>query len=134
MPGVEWMLPLLLNRVNAGLCTLNDVARWVCEGPAKTYNIPRKGRLEVGYDGDIVLIDMNEERVITDESARTKVGWSPYTGWTVKGWPVLTAVLGRPVFRDGKIVDDVRGSELTFRRVDPAHPRAAESAIRSWQS
>lgn len=134
MPGVEWTLPLLLDRVNAGACTLNDVARWVCEGPAQTYRIPRKGRLEVGYDGDIVLVDMAEQRDITHEMARTKVGWSPYAGRSVQGWPVMTGVMGVPVYRDGQIIDSVRGSQLTFGRNELGHHRTDQGSVRSWQS
>ena len=114
MPGVEWALPLMLHQVNSGRATLNQVAGWMCEGPAKAYNIPRKGRLETGYDADIVLVDMNETRVITDESTRSGCGWTPYAGWEVSGWPVLTAVMGRPVFRDGEIVNGVRGRALNY--------------------
>ena len=133
MPGVEWLLPLLLDRVNAGLCSVNDVARWVCEGPAATYGIRRKGRLEVGYDGDIVLVDMAEERVIDAETVRCKVGWSPYVGRRVQGWPVLTAVMGRPVFRDGGIVPDVRGKELTFTTNESGQHRTPDASVRPWQ-
>lgn len=116
MPGVEWALPLMLNQVNNDKTRLLDVARWMCEAPAKIYGVPRKGRLETGYDGDIVLVDMKETRTITNESVRSRCGWSPFEGFQVQGWPVLTAVLGEPVFRDGEIIDTVRGSELTFVR------------------
>lgn len=132
LPGVEWLLPLLLDRVNAGACTLSDVATWVCEGPARTWGLRRKGRLEVGYDGDLVLIDMKAERVITDASTRSKAGWSPWVGTAVQGWPVFTAILGEPVFRDGQVIDGVRGSELTYRRLDAAHGGAGDS-LRPWK-
>lgn len=132
MPGIEWMLPLLLDRVNAGLCSLSDVVRWVCEGPARTYRIPRKGRLEVGYDGDVVLVDMNETRTVTDASCRTKAGWSPWSGRSIQGWPVMTAVMGRPVYENGQIVDSVRGSELTYGRNEPGHTRGTDASVRSW--
>ena len=116
MPGVEWSLPLMLDQVQKGNATLNQVARWMCEAPARCYSIPRKGRLETGYDGDIVLVDMTETRTITDESTRSGCGWTPYAGWEVTGWPVLTAVMGRPVYRDGEIIEGVRGRELTYAR------------------
>ena len=116
MPGVEWALPLLLHQVNKGRATLNQVVRWMCESPARCYNIPRKGRLEIGYDGDIVVVDMAKTRTITDASTRSACGWSPYAGWDVTGWPVLTTVMGRPVYRDGEIVEGVRGRELNYAR------------------
>ena len=116
MPGVEWVLPLMLNQVNTNKATLRDVAYWMCEAPPKVYGVPRKGRLETGYDGDIVLIDMNEKRTITNDKVWSRCGWTPYEGFEVQGWPVLTAVLGEPVFRDGQIIEHVRGQELTFVR------------------
>jgi dihydroorotase len=116
MPGVEWTIPILLDQVNRGRVTLRQVAQWVCEGPARVYSIPRKGRLEVGYDGDIVICDPKLSKTVGDGPIFTRVGWSPYAGMSLTGWPVMTVVLGRPVFRDGKIVEDVRGEELTYDR------------------
>jgi dihydroorotase len=116
MPGVEWALPLMLNQVNTNKANLPDVARWMCEAPAQLYGVPRKGRLETGYDGDLVLVDMQKKRTISNENVRSRCGWTPYEGFEVQGWPVLTAVLGEPVFRDGEIIDGVRGRELTFVR------------------
>ena len=114
MPGVEWSLPLMLNRVHEGRATLQNVAAWMSENPARCYSIPRKGRLEEGYDGDIVLVDMKQQRTIEDEGTFSRCGWTPYRGETITGWPVLTALLGRAVFRDGQIIEGVRGRELTF--------------------
>lgn len=113
IPGVEWTLPLLLDAAHQGRCTLRQVARWTSEAPARCFGIPRKGRLEVGYDADLVLVDTAASREVTDASTRSGCGWSPWTGRTLTGWPVLTVVLGRPVFRDGAIVDGVRGRALT---------------------
>lgn len=116
MPGVESLLPLMCDRVAKGRITWNQVARWLCEGPARSHQILRKGRLEVGYDGDLVLIDPARTRTVEDGAVFTKVGWSPYAGMSLAGWPVMTAILGRPVFRDGQILDGVRGRALSFAR------------------
>jgi dihydroorotase len=116
MPGVEWSLPLMLDQVHRGTATLNQVARWMSEAPARCYGIPRKGRLETGYDGDFVLVDMARTKTITDVTTRSGCAWTPYDGWEVTGWPVLTAVMGRPVYRDGQIIEGVRGRELTYAR------------------
>lgn len=116
MPGVEWLLPLLLDQVHQGRCTLRQVASWVSDAPARCFAIPRKGRLEIGYDGDLVLVDMAETRTIQHDGTHSGAGWSAWAGAEVTGWPVLTAVLGRPVFRDGQIVEGVRGRALTYSR------------------
>lgn len=116
MPGVEWLLPLMADRVARGMCTWPDLARWMCEGPARCYGIVGKGKIEPGYDGDLVLVDPRATRTIRDGEVWTKCGWSPFDGWTTTGWPVMTVIDGQPVFRDGGIVDGVRGRALTYQR------------------
>ena len=112
MPGVETSLPLMLNRVNQGLCTLEEVVRWMCENPARLYGIQRKGRIEAGYDADLVLIDMAREKTIENGKLQTKVNWSPYNGWKTKGWPIMTMVNGNVVFREGEFFTGILGKEM----------------------
>ena len=59
---------------------------------------------------------MKETREITDGSTRSRAGWSPWHGARCTGWPVMTVVLGQPVFRDGDILEGVRGRALSFQR------------------
>ncbi len=112
MPGVETSLPLMLNRVNQGLCSLEEVVRWMCAGPARLYGIRNKGRIEKGFDADLVLVDMAKEKTIENGKLQTKVNWSPYDGWKTKGWPVMTLVNGNIVFRDGELFTDIKGREM----------------------
>lgn len=114
MPGVEWSLPVMLDRVSRGEMSLCEVARWMSDGPARVYGIARKGRLEVGYDADLAIVDLSCTRTVSAENTWTRVGWSPWEGRTLTGWPVMTAVLGQLVYRDGEIVDGIRGRELSF--------------------
>lgn len=113
LPTLEWTLPLLLDRVNRGVITLSDVARWSAEAPAAALHIPRKGRLETGYDGDLVLVEMGPTRVIgADAPIHSPCGWSPWEGVALTGWPILTVVLGEVVFRDGEHLTEPRGRAL----------------------
>ncbi len=114
MPGVETLLPVMLNRVNQGLCTLPDLARWMCEGPALAYGLKGKGRIEIGYDADVILVDMAKTKTVENGKLFTKVNWSPYAGQSIQGWPVRTFVHGETVFQDGAIVPGVRGRELVI--------------------
>jgi dihydroorotase len=114
MPGVETLLPLMLHAAHLGKCTLPQLERWLCSGPARVWSLPQKGRLEVGADGDVVLVDRKLARTLRDTDLQSRCGWTPYAGWTLTGWPVMTVLLGRPVFRDGGFVDGVFGEALRF--------------------
>lgn len=99
LPAVENYLALMLNEVNRGRCSLPQIAAWMSEAPASIWNMKRKGKIEVGYDADLVLVDMNLKREIRNEDQQTKCGWSPWAGETLQGWPVKTWVMGEEVFR-----------------------------------
>jgi dihydroorotase len=114
LPAVENSLALLLNEVNAGRCTLQQVVHWMCDAPALVWDIVGKGRIAVGNDADLVLVDLEKETEIRNEEQLTKCGWSPWHGTRLRGWPVRTWVMGREVFREGAIDDDVRGQEAQF--------------------
>lgn len=118
LPAVENSLALILDEVNAGRCTLNQVASWMSDAPARVWDMVNKGRIEVGYDADLVLVDMNLEETILDEQQQTKSRWSPWHGTSLKGWPVRTWVMGREVFRREPkglwFADEPCGHEIEF--------------------
>ena len=99
MPGVETSLAVMLDYVNNGRCNIEDVVRWMSTNVADCYNIVGKGKLLEGYDGDVVLLDLNLEIEVSDENTWSRVGWNPFRGRILKGWPVWTIVGGIPVFR-----------------------------------
>jgi dihydroorotase len=90
------------------------VVHWMCDAPARVWDIVNKGRITVGYDADLVLIDVNRIQVIHNEEQLTKCRWSAWHGVELTGWPVRTWVRGREVFREGKTDDEVRGVEARF--------------------
>ncbi len=114
LPAVENSLALLLNQVSLGRCTIEQVVHWMCDAPARVWDIVNKGRLAPGYDADLVLVDLNKSAVIQNETQETKCRWSPWHGTSLTGWPVRTWVMGREVFRDGRIDDSIRGQEATY--------------------
>lgn len=103
MPGLETMLPLLLNEVNSGNLSLVDVVKLTSENPAKVFRIERKGKIEYGYDADLVIVDLNLEKKVKEDELKTKCGWSPFAGWKLKGWPIKTFVRGNLVYEDGEV-------------------------------
>jgi dihydroorotase len=114
MPGVETALPLMLTQAKEGRCTIAQVSNWMSAAVARAYNIPNKGLIEPGYDADLVLVDLSTYRPVLREELQTKCGWSPFEGWTLTGWPVITIVGGQVVYDHGDIDTSVRGQALTF--------------------
>ena len=112
VPAVENSLALLLNQVNAGKFTLQQVASRMADAPARVWGLVGKGRIEKGYTADLVLVDMNRDKTITNESQFTKSKWSPWAGETLKGWPVRTIVHGQTVFVDGQLQDRAQGQAV----------------------
>ena len=98
MPGVETSLPVMLTHALKGACTIEQVVKWMSYNVAECYGMIGKGRLEEGYDGDITLVDMTTERMVDDANTWSTVGWSPFHGKKLVGWPTLTVVGGVPVF------------------------------------
>jgi dihydroorotase len=113
VPGLETMLPLLLDAVNKGKIKLKKVAELTSFNPAKLFGIKNKGKIEIGMDADLVIVDMEKEKEVKNEELFTKCKWSPFNGWKLKGWPVTTIVNGQIVYNEGKI-SDLKGREVEF--------------------
>ncbi|MCA8995477.1 MAG: dihydroorotase [Planctomycetaceae bacterium] len=116
LPAVENSLALMLDAAHRGVCTLREVVAWMCESPARIWHVANKGAIRVGYDADLVLVDLEKRQTIRDEEQLTKSRWSPWDGVTLTGWPVRTWVMGQTAFQDGSVNTDCRGREAEFRR------------------
>ncbi len=114
MPGVETSLPLMMTAMGEGKCTLAQILRWMCSGPAELYRISNKGKVAEGFDADLALVDIESSKPVRDEEVFSRTGWSPYAGRNLTGWPVYTIVGGRVVFDNGKIRPGLFGQALTF--------------------
>ncbi len=112
MPGVETSMAMMLDQVNQGRCTIEEVVRWMCENPVKLYRVRNKGRIAEGFDADITLVDLKKKKIVCGAEMFTKVKWSPFEGVELQGWPVMTIVGGRVVFENGKVNENVRGQEI----------------------
>ena len=94
MPGVQTIFPVMLDHVNNGKLTLQQLINLMCENPCKIFGIKNKGYLKEGYDADLTVADMNKEVVIKNEMIASKCGWTPFNNYKVKGFPVATIVNG----------------------------------------
>ena len=125
MPGVQTLLPLLLDHLSAGRLTLERLVDLTSAGAQRIYGLAGKGRIALGYDGDLTLVDLAARREITGDWLASKCGWSPFEGLTVTGWPVATVVRGRVVMRDGELIGPPAGRPARFVDTLPAD-RGAE--------
>ena len=114
MPGVQTLMPVMLNHVNDGKLTLNQLINLICENPIKIFGIKNKGFIKEGYDADFTIVDMNKKIVIKNENIESKCGWSPFNDVEFKGTPVATIIAGKTKMKDGKILGDPEGTPLKF--------------------
>jgi len=98
VPGVQTMLPLLLNAVNEGKLALEKVVELTCYNPSKIFKIANKGRIEKGMDADLTVIDMDLSAKVEEKNLFSKCGWSPFEGWELKGWPIKTYIAGQLMY------------------------------------
>jgi dihydroorotase len=112
--GVQTLLPLMLNHVAQGRLTLQRLVDLTSAGAQRIYNIAGKGRLAVGYDADVTLVDLKAERTIENRWIASKAGWTPYDGMRVTGWPVGTIIRGNVVMRDGGLANAAVGQPVQF--------------------
>ena len=114
MPGVQTLMPVMLNHVNEGKLTLNQLINFVCENPIKIFGIKNKGFIKEGYDADFTIVDMNKIIEIKNEDIESKCKWSPFNGDKFKGTPVATVINGDIKMKDGEIIGDPSGKPLIF--------------------
>ncbi len=114
MPGVQTLMPVMLNHVNNEKLSLKQLMDFVCENPVKIFGIKNKGFIKEGFDADFTIVDMNKKILIKNENIESKCGWSPFDNFEFKGTPVLTIVGGQIKMRDGQILGEPDGKPLFF--------------------
>lgn len=114
MPGVETLLPLLLDLVAKGELSLADVVRLLGEAPAELYAVEGKGRLETGWRGDLSIVDLEERWTVDEARLQSRCGWSAFHGTQLVGRATGTVVRGRVVFRRGALVGPPAGRPLEY--------------------
>ena len=114
MPGVQTLMPVMLNHINYGKLSLNQLMNFVCENPVKIFGIKNKGFIKEGYDADFTIVDMNKTIEIKNQNIESKCKWSPFNGFKFKGTPTHTIIAGKIKMQDGKILGDPYGTPLQF--------------------
>jgi dihydroorotase len=114
MTGVQTLVPIMLDHVNQGRLSLERFVDLTSHGPQRLFGIRGKGRIAVGYDADLTVVDLARTETIRNAWIESRAGWTPYDGVKVKGWPVGTFVRGRRVMWQGEIAGGANGEPVGF--------------------
>ncbi|MGV3652277.1 MAG: dihydroorotase [Devosia sp.] len=119
MTGVQTLVPTMLDHVNAGRLSPERFVDMTSAGPNRLFGIANKGRIAVGYDADLTIVDLKRRQTITNGWIASRAGWTPYDGVTVTGWPVGTIVRGHKVMWEGELVTPSQGQPMRFLEALP---------------
>ena len=114
MPGVQTLMPVMLDHVNHGKLSLSQLVNLVCENPIKIFGIQNKGFIKEGYDADFTIVDMNKKIKVKNENIESKCKWSPFNRFEFNGTPVATIIDGKIKMKNGKIIGEPKGKPLLF--------------------
>jgi dihydroorotase len=114
MTGVQTLVPVMLDHVNASRLTLERFVDLTSAGPKRLFGIANKGRIAVGYDADFTVVDLKRTETITNDWIASKSQWTPYDGKKVTGWPIGTVVRGNVVMWDGSLEASSQGEVVRF--------------------
>ena len=115
MPGVQTLLPVMLNHINNGKLKLEQLVKFLCENPVNIFQIKNKGYIKKDFDADFTIIDLDKKIEIKNENIESKCKWSPFHGQIFKGTPVSTIINGEIKMKDGKILGDPSGKPILFK-------------------
>lgn len=119
MTGVQTLVPIMLDHVNAGRLSLSRLVDMTSAGLNRLFGIANKGRIAVGYDADLTIVDLKRRETITNAWIASRAGWTPYDGVTVTGWPVGTVVRGHMVMWQGELTSPGKGQPMRFLEALP---------------
>ena len=114
MPGVQTLVPVMLDYVNKGRLTIERFVDLTSHGPSRIFGMAGKGRIAEGYDADLTIVDLKAKHRITNDWIESRCKWTPYHGMTVTGWPVGTFVRGARVMWNGDIIGPAKGQPIRF--------------------
>lgn len=114
MPGVQTLVAVMLTHVAEGRLSLERLVDLTSHGPQRIFGLAAKGRIAVGYDADLTVVDLKARRTIRDQDMATRVGWTPFDGFKATGWPMATIIRGAVVMREGEILKPGGGQPARF--------------------
>lgn len=114
MPGLQTLLATMLRLIDEGLIQLPDLVRMCSRNPAERFGLGRrKGRIAVGYDADLLILDPRRSGTIANADQVSRAGYTPFDGWTVKARLTNVFLRGREIVRDGRLIGPTQGKIVT---------------------
>lgn len=112
IPGAENSLEMMLKAVRCDKISLEKITEIMSRNAAEIFGIKNKGRIAVGYDADLVIVDMTTTEIISEDNVISKCGWTPYAGFEKGGKILTTIVRGNIVYDNGKFINNKIGKEV----------------------
>ncbi|MAR79096.1 MAG: dihydroorotase [Rhodospirillaceae bacterium] len=114
MPGVQTIVPMMLDHVSQGNLSIFTLVDLMSYGPAKIFGLINKGRIAVGYDADLTIVDLNAKKTISNQWIVSKCGWTQFDNFKVRGWPIATIINGSFVMKDGDLLSKPKNKQFKF--------------------
>ena len=102
-PGVQTLIPIMLNHVHEGRLSYERLVDLMAYGPYRIHKIKNKCLIRKGFNADFTVVDPKAEHIISNAEQASKSGWTPYDGKKVVGFPTMTIIGGKTIMRDGEI-------------------------------
>ena len=102
-PGVQTLIPIMLNHVHEGRLSYERLVDLMAYGPYRIHKIKNKCLIRKGFNADFTVVDPKTEHIISNAEQASKSGWTPYDGKKVVGFPKMTIIGGKTIMRDGEI-------------------------------
>ena len=121
MPGVQTLVPIMLNHVAHHRLSLRRFVDLTSAGPQRLFGLVRKGRISVGYDADFTIVDLKACWTIEPEWLASRCGWSPFIGEHLTAKPIGTMIRGRRVMWEGTLANHPMGQPVRFEATEKPH-------------
>lgn len=118
MPGVQTLLPLMLDHVARGRTSMERLVDLTSAGAQRVFGLVGKGRIVAGWDADFTIVDLKAQWTVDESWLASRCGWSPFTGMALTGRPVGTIIRGERVMWEGALAGEAQGQPLKFESTE----------------
>ncbi len=118
MPGVQTLLPLLLDHMHHGRLSMQRLIDLTSAGAQRIFGLVGKGRIAAGYDADFTIVDLKKRWTVTEDWLQSRCGWSPFTGMELTGKPIGTIIRGNRVMWEDTLADSAIGEPVRFEATE----------------